>query len=162
MKINFDYFQIENESDSMVQCTPCRKKQKSVKSKFPMNRKAPSPQKEYKILSRRSSSNLAHTGSLQDELNERLSPTRQSFTSVNNGLNCDDDSQTLEIFSSDKLNATTYAGARFHSPPSPNSLPKPPTHWLNATCAASVSPMLNAPFLDSIAVHLKGLLNVQA
>ena len=141
-----------------MQCTPCKKRQKSVKSKSPTNRKAPSPQKEYKILSRRSSSNLARN--LQKDFNERSSPTRHS-PSVNNRLSNDDYLQALET-STEKLNATTYAGARFHSPPSPNSLPKPPTHWLNATCAASVSPMLNAPFLDSMAVHLKGLLNVQA
>ena len=99
---------------------------------------------------------------LQDEFNERISPTCQSPTFVNNEVINNDTVQTLEISSTDKLTASTYAGARFHSPPLPNTLPKPPTHWLNASCAATVSPMLNAPFLDSIAVHLKGLLNVQA
>ena len=150
--------QIENESTSPMQYTPCRRKN-SVKSKSsPSSRKTPSPQ--YKILPRRSPSNLARN--LQDEFNEKAPPICRSPTSVNNRLNNNVDVQTLDISSSEKLNADTYAGARFHSPPSPHTLPKPPTHWINATCVTTVSPMLNAPFLDSIAVHLKGLLNVQA
>ena len=135
----------------------CRKRQKSAKSKpFANGRKTP-PHKEFKILSRRSPINLAR--SPPSDLSERTSPISHQSSFVDNKVISD--MQTFDFSTTDKL-SSTYAGARFHSPPSPNTLPKPPTHWVNATCAATVNPMLNAPFLDSIAVHLKGLLNVQA
>ncbi|CAK8681418.1 uncharacterized protein LOC143460862 [Clavelina lepadiformis] len=55
-----------------------------------------------------------------------------------------------------------YAGARFHNPPAADSLPKPPTHWVNATCSSALGQMCSVAQLDNITLHVKGLLNVQA
>lgn len=51
-----------------------------------------------------------------------------------------------------------YAGAKFSEPPSPASLPKPPSHWMSLmdTCHQSGNSFNN------INDHLKMLLNVQA
>lgn len=55
-----------------------------------------------------------------------------------------------------------FAGAKFHDPPSPQSLPKPPTHWIEDDSPSwgmfsSSSPVLH----DQIAAQLKTLLKVQ-
>lgn len=56
-------------------------------------------------------------------------------------------------------NHNGYAGSRFHNPPNPNALPKPPLHWIDNS---SLNHVLHTAYLDSIAVDLKGLLHVQA
>ena len=55
-----------------------------------------------------------------------------------------------------------YAGAGFRTSPAPDALPKPPVHWMNDSCSPTINHVLNSAYLDSIAIHLKGLLNVQA
>ena len=69
---------------------------------------------------------------------------------VNNGANYN---QKLEYIS--------YAGSRFHRPPKPNALPKPPSHWVESNLPALNHVCNNDP-LDTIAVQLKGMLKVQA
>lgn len=52
-----------------------------------------------------------------------------------------------------------YAGAKFSEPPSPASLPKPPSHWtsiMSGSCRQAQWPN------DPISNHLKMVLNVQA
>ena len=129
-----------------------------AKTKCPTRcQKTPSPQKEYKIFQRQSPIIVAGgpTARLESRVDNHRVPTSESRISDDQefALSCSPKEMQLE---------STYAGARFQSPPSPKALPKPPTHWLNAKSAATVNPMLNAPFLDTVAVHLKGLLNVQA
>lgn len=60
-----------------------------------------------------------------------------------------------------------FAGAKFSDPPSPKSLPKPPTHWIEEGSpswdmfGSSVQP--SQPVLhDQIAAQLKSLLKVQS
>lgn len=147
------------DNDTQKQNCYTRRKRGSLKNtNFSGNRKTPSPNKEYKILRR--SPNNTTASSFHSRVSERNSP-RHTDKTVKVGLNTRTEKS---LASSPKLaeQVDSYAGARFHNPPSPDTLPKPPTHWLNDGCAASVSPMLNAPFLDSITVHIKGLLNVQA
>lgn len=51
----------------------------------------------------------------------------------------------------------SYAGSRFHTPPRPDLLPKPPTHWIG--CNLAMARFANQSFMN---MHLKGLLKVQA
>nr|CAB3264988.1 proline-rich nuclear receptor coactivator 2 B [Phallusia mammillata] len=144
---------------------PHHKKQKRNKPPSGRNhghRKTPSPQKEIKILQRRSpplsdvgSPNVGTTG---NHANFRQSPQRLS---PNGRPMPADKSVTYNaqrqlnlrpgVAAMESNDANCYAGARFHSPPTPDFLPKPPTHWM--TCATSAQQM---------SIHLKGLLKVQA
>lgn len=54
-----------------------------------------------------------------------------------------------------------YAGAKFSEPPSPASLPKPPSHWTNNRLINSCQPFERRAGND-ISNHLKMILNVQA
>ncbi|XP_046750192.1 proline-rich nuclear receptor coactivator 2-like [Diprion similis] len=51
-----------------------------------------------------------------------------------------------------------YAGAKFSEPPSPASLPKPPSHWTTRL----ISTCKQAEHCCDISNHLKMILNVQA
>ena len=55
----------------------------------------------------------------------------------------------------------SYAGARFHKPPNPDTLPKPPVHWVCRSSPTAINHVLNTAQVDTIAIHLKGLLKVQ-
>ena len=63
-------------------------------------------------------------------------------------------------FESSTFNGDGYAGSRFHNPPKPNTLPKPPIHWINGS--DTLNHVLYSAYLDSIAIDLKDLLHVQA
>ncbi|OAD59889.1 Proline-rich nuclear receptor coactivator 2 [Eufriesea mexicana] len=52
-----------------------------------------------------------------------------------------------------------YAGAKFSEPPSPASLPKPPSHW---TTRLTMSSCQQSDRICDISNHLKMILNVQA
>lgn len=54
-----------------------------------------------------------------------------------------------------------FAGPKFSEPPSPASLPKPPTHWTTQTCAAAAAAAEGDP-CRRFSNHLKMLLNVSA
>uniref|UniRef100_H2Y7Z1 Proline-rich nuclear receptor coactivator 2 n=1 Tax=Ciona savignyi TaxID=51511 RepID=H2Y7Z1_CIOSA len=55
------------------------------------------------------------------------------------------------------FNSGSYAGARFHSPPTADVLPKPPLHWVNpSTCAQQ----LQKQELTDMSQRLKGMLKV--
>lgn len=54
-----------------------------------------------------------------------------------------------------------YAGAKFSEPPSPASLPKPPSHWTNNRLISSCQRSERRSNND-ISNHLKMILNVQA
>ena len=59
-----------------------------------------------------------------------------------------------------------FAGAKFSDPPSPKSLPKPPTHWITAGSPSwdmfgSSVPDTRPVLHDQIAAQLKSLLKVQ-
>lgn len=67
---------------------------------------------------------------------------------------------------SESPGATPFAGARFNHPPSPESLPKPPTHWIQEdsvpTWGSSTYPEQAQPKLyDQISAQLKTLLKVE-
>jgi len=49
-----------------------------------------------------------------------------------------------------------YAGAKFSEPPSPESLPKPPTHWMN------FGAVLEPVTCDNMSTQIKMLLKVAA
>jgi hypothetical protein len=63
-----------------------------------------------------------------------------------------------------------FAAAKFSDPPSPKSLPKPPTHWVSANDSSSESSWEESEFSsaaepslhDHIAAQLKTMLNVRA
>lgn len=56
----------------------------------------------------------------------------------------------------------SYAGSRFHTPPRPDLLPKPPTHWISCNMAVARSLKTSGGFNQSLMnMHLKGLLKVQ-
>lgn len=68
----------------------------------------------------------------------------------------------------DGVSKPLFAGAKFHDPPSPKSLPKPPTHWIrpdssSPSCAASecLYQPNSRPYHDKIADQLKTWLKVQ-
>jgi hypothetical protein len=58
------------------------------------------------------------------------------------------------------IDGKSYAGSRFHTPPRPDLLPKPPTHWISCNMAMAQSAPHPGGF--NINMHLKGLLKVQA
>lgn len=75
--------------------------------------------------------------------NSRVSPVRQSYDGSPRG----------------SPTSSFYAGAKFSEPPSPASLPKPPSHWttrLISTCSKQ------SDHCRDISNHLKMILNVQA
>lgn len=57
-------------------------------------------------------------------------------------------------------NSSFYAGAKFSEPPSPASLPKPPSHWTSRFIITSCQ--RSSETCCSMTNHLKMLLNVQA
>jgi hypothetical protein len=63
------------------------------------------------------------------------------------------------------LDGKSYAGSRFHTPPRPDLLPKPPTHWIGCNLAVAQSFKTSAGGLgfnqSLMNMHLKGLLKVQ-
>uniref|UniRef100_T1JJN9 Proline-rich nuclear receptor coactivator 2 n=1 Tax=Strigamia maritima TaxID=126957 RepID=T1JJN9_STRMM len=59
-------------------------------------------------------------------------------------------------------NTIAYAGAKFSDPPAPNSLPRPPSHWMNGEnrpCAPSKTGGIE--ICNEISNQLKVMLNVQ-
>lgn len=128
------------------------------------NRKTPSPQKEIRILQRRSppiadvgSPNVGTAGSHANyrQSPQRLSPKGRPMPADKSPMYTAQRQLNLQpsVANQESVDGVCYAGARFHSPPTPDYLPKPPTHWMTQTCASSAQQMSN---------HLKGLLKVQA
>lgn len=60
--------------------------------------------------------------------------------------------------SNEKLNLLAYAGAKFHDPPSPKLLPKPPVHWVIPHTSKIGD---SIPACSEMTNILKLLLNVQ-
>lgn len=94
---------------------------------------------------------------------QRNSPSRGSPMAVYNNNNNNKLSPTM--FSNG--GAMAYAGAKFSEPPAANSLPKPPTHWMNSVEALNaVSSSLDFVWSGKCSVEIskqiKMLLNVQA
>jgi len=69
--------------------------------------------------------------------------------------------RNFEIQCNQEIDCISYAGSRFHRPPKPNALPKPPSHWVESNNIPSINRVCNNDCLDNITVHLKGLLKVQ-
>lgn len=59
---------------------------------------------------------------------------------------------------SDDSCAQVYAGAKFHDPPSPKVLPKPPSHWMSGD---RMSPQNTDNNCQNLTSHLKMMLNVK-
>uniref|UniRef100_A0A1B6CP37 Proline-rich nuclear receptor coactivator 2 n=1 Tax=Clastoptera arizonana TaxID=38151 RepID=A0A1B6CP37_9HEMI len=60
---------------------------------------------------------------------------------------------------------TFYAGAKFSEPPSPNALPKPPSHWtpkIRMSSGGAFPFLLGGNINSCNEMHLKMLLNVKA
>ncbi|XP_002127241.2 uncharacterized protein LOC100177436 [Ciona intestinalis] len=108
-------------------------KSQVVRPKQRIGRKTPSPNKEIR----------------NSQPNSPLTPfwaSHQQFTchvpiSPNQGL----------------FNSGSYAGARFHSPPTADVLPKPPQHWVNVPSCAQ---QMQNQQLNELSTRLKGMLKV--
>lgn len=89
----------------------------------------------------------------------RLSPKRKTSNpdnTVSSQLK-----QSLSFDQSQDSVRDTYAGARFHNPPQPDVLPKPPTHWMSKPTSTDFLQPCSSPHLNVLSAHLKGLLKVQ-
>lgn len=109
-----------------------------------------------------------------DQISTKRSKARKGVRSTTPKMKVDSPVSTMKTSSpvaipgrSDGVSRSLFAGAKFNDPPSPKSLPKPPTHWMQpgssplweeALCIQDPSP----PILhDQISLQLKTLLKVE-
>lgn len=83
----------------------------------------------------------------------RYSPSK-SFSSGYSSASSSDESRSPK---------DNYAGARFHLPPQPEVLPKPPTHWVNNSTPFFGNPntVFHGSCASEMSSHLKTILKVQ-